>query len=208
MADEVTRPKIELVEPSRAYDPTDIFDDLAALRKQTKPIVQRKSVLVNVTVERPPNNVYFRVHPSPDMQLRAAVVKNREGSSTTTYYIPPAMQKHPKLEKRLQLVTLALVTTWPVGNILIWPVPIPGTRDFKPWKSAYTAFERAQELWVQMVWNEAAGDYDVETAEGINCDPVFPDKSFNVLLKTGFADKVIDNENHPYMLQLRGVYDA
>src|SRR5262249_1023278 len=114
---------------------------------RTKSIVQRKSGLVNVTVERPPNNVYFRGHPSPEMQLRAAVVKNREGSSTTTYYIPPAMQKHPKLEKRLQLVTLALVTTWPVGNILIWPVPIPGTRDFKPWKSAYTAFERAQELW-------------------------------------------------------------
>ena len=39
-------------------NPTSVFDDLESLRKQSKLTVKRKSILVNVTVDKPPNNSY------------------------------------------------------------------------------------------------------------------------------------------------------
>ena len=65
----------------------------------------------------------------------------------------------------------------------------------------------AQKSWTQIVWNDERSDYDVEIAEAIEKEPVWPDKSMGELLKLAFADKVIDNEDHPYVRQLRGVFD-
>jgi hypothetical protein len=114
------------------------------------------------------------------------------------------MRSHPKLAQHLRWVTIALVYTWPDGGIQLWPVPILGNNPLASAKSARAAFELAQTQWTQLVWNETRADYDVEVAEGIKKEPVWPDKPFPAILKVGFADKVIDNENHPYVLQLRG----
>jgi hypothetical protein len=212
MADDIRKPKIELVEPAPQekgeHEPTSVFDDLENLRKQSKLTVQRKSVLVNVSVDKPANNVYFRVNADPEMMLdNATVLRNDEGTKKNFFYVVPAMRAHPKLAPRLRRVTLAVVYTWPAGNILLWPVPIPGDRDLKAWKSARAAFELAQQQWVQIVWNEEKGDYEIETAEDIDREPIWPDKPLSALLKIGFADKVIDNEEHPYVRRLRGILD-
>jgi hypothetical protein len=210
MADDVRKPKLVEASPkgNEGHDPTNVFDDLASLRKQSKLTVQRKSVLVNVAIDKPANNVYFQVNPDPEMMLdHATVLRDNEGTRRAIYYVVPAMRSHPKLAPRLRRVTLALIYTWPAGNILIWPVPILGDRDFKAWKSARAAFDLAQSQWVQIVWNEEKGDYDVETAEGIDRKPLWPEKTLTGLLKIGFADKVIDNEEHPYVRQLRGLLD-
>jgi hypothetical protein len=185
-----------------------VFSDLTSLRKESKLTVRRKAVLVNVSVDKPPSNTHFRVHPSPEMQLEdATVLHDRDEGSF--YYVVPAMRGHPKLKLRLRRVTLALVYTWPGGNIMIWPVPHPIGRDFKPWKSARKAFELAQAQWVQMVWDEEQGDYAIETAEDLDkkLEPAWPDKFFSEHLKIGFSDKVVDNEEHPYVRRLRGVHD-
>jgi hypothetical protein len=102
---------------------------------------------------------------------------------------------------------LALTSTWPSGNILIWPVPVLGDRDFKVFKSARAAFELARDHWVQMVWNEALFDYQIETAEGIDHEPVWPTETFETLLKRAFDGKVIDSQEHPYVRRLRGLID-
>jgi hypothetical protein len=209
MADETHKPKIELVNNEDGIrDPTNVFDDLTSLRKESKLTVRRKSVVVNVSVDKPANNVHFRGHPDAEMQLEdATVLHDRDEGSF--YYVVPAMRGHPKLKLRLRRVTLVLVYTWPGGNILIWPVPILGGRDFKAWKSARKAFQLAQSQWVQMVWNEEEGDYVIEIAEDLDkkLEPSWPDKTFSDHLKIGFSDKVIDNEDHVYVRRLRGVLD-
>ena len=162
MSDEAVRkpPKIELVDsPAPAEEvgernPTSVFDDLDNLRKQSKLTVKRKTILVNVTVDKPPNNEYFRVNPDPEMMLDATVLRNAEGTSKTFYYVPPSMREHPKIKPRLRRVTIALVYTWPAGNILLWPVPVLDDRTIKSWKSARAAFDRLRTQWTQMVWNE------------------------------------------------------
>ena len=97
--------KLEVVGEPAKIDPTDVFNDLAALRKASKLTVQRKSVLVNVAVDRPANNVYFRCH--PDLLLDdATVLRDDEGTSRTFYYVVPAMRAHPQLVPHLRPVTL------------------------------------------------------------------------------------------------------
>jgi hypothetical protein len=197
------KPDLKVVESN----PSSIFDDLEGLRKAQKLVVQRKAVLVNVAVDRPANNVHFRAHHEWALD-DCTVLRDAEGSKRTWYFVAPLMRSHPKLQPRLQRVTLALVCIWPSHIVQLWPVPILGDRDFKVWRSAHRAYELSRAAWVQIVWNEEKADYDVETAEGINHLPVWPtDKSFEDLLKLGFDDKIIDNEDHPYVRRLRGLTD-
>ena len=202
------KPKLEVVDEQLKAEgnPTSVFNDLSALRKASKLIVQRKSVLVNVTVDKPPNNVYFRCHRELVLD-DATVLRDSEGTSRTTYFVVPGMRAHPKLAPRLRKVTLVLTCTWPSGNVLIWPVPILTEREFPAWKSARAAYELARDQWVQVVWSEERGDYQLEIAEGINHEPTWPEKDFGELLKLGFDGKVIDSEDHPYVRRLRGLID-
>jgi hypothetical protein len=201
MAEE--KAKLEVV---ASRDPTDIFNDLATLRRESKLLVKRKTALINVTVDKPANNVYFRTSTNPDYILGdATIIKHKEGSRDVYYFVVPAMRAHPKLAQRLRLVTIRLVSTWPGGNVQLWPVPTQATMP--AWRSAQHAAQLAEEAWVQIVWNEERADYDVETAENIKQDPVWPTESFPQLLKVGFAGNVLDSEDHEYVRRLRGVVD-
>jgi hypothetical protein len=115
---------------------------------------------------------------------------------------PAGLQQH-----RASLLLRGSGHAWPGGGVQLWPVPILGTSTLASWKSARVAYEQAKTEWTQIVWNDERGDYDVEGAESINRDPIWPDRAFNGFLKLGFADKIIDNEDHPYVRQLRGVLD-
>jgi hypothetical protein len=206
MADEKPKPDHLKVVVEGEHNPNSVFDDLGALRKASKLTVQRKTIMVNVLVDKPANNSYFRVH--PDWKLDgASVIRDVEGSSRTFYFVVPAMCVHPKLAPRLRRVTLALVYTWPADALMIWPVPILGERDFKAWKSARAAYDLAQRQWTQIAWDETRADYLIEVAEKINHEPTWSDKSFEELLKLAFDGKVIDNADHPYVRRLRGIID-
>ena len=146
------KPKLEVVS-EQLNNPGTVFDDLASLRKASKLTVQRKAVLVNVAVDKPPNNCYFRCHRELVLD-DTTVVRDTQGTSKATYFVCPHMRAHPKLAPRLRKVTLVLTSTWPSGNILIWPVPILGERSFPAWKSARAAYELARDRWVQMAWSE------------------------------------------------------
>jgi hypothetical protein len=186
-------------------EPTSVFDNLDSLRKAQALIVKRRVVTVNVEVGKPPNNVYFRVH--PEWQLdQATIIRDRE--ERVTYYVVPDMRQHFKLKPRLRLVTLAVVCLWPGSTLMIWPVPIVGMKTLKVWKSERRAFELAHTDWMQIVWDDGENDHKVEPAEGIHHEPLFPpDKTFEQLLKLAFEGRVIDNEEHPYVRQLRGLTD-
>ena len=201
MPDDVTKPDLKVVSNR---DPAAIFDDLAALRKASKLIVKRSTVLVNVPINKPANNVYFRTH--PELLLEdATVIRDDEGTRKAFYFIVPAMREHPKLAPRLRSVTITLVCTWPGDGVLLWPVPVRS--DFAAWRSERAAAELAQTKWTQLVWNTERADFNIETAENMERDPIWPKEGFEQLLKIGFADRIVDNEEHPYVRRLRGIID-
>src|SRR6516164_7337349 len=149
MTDEGTKQPDLKVVPNR--DPSAIFDDLAALRKESKLTVKRKTVLVNVPVGKPPNNVYFRTHPALKLE-NATVIREKDGTRDVNYFITPDMRGHPKLAPRLRPSTIMLACMWPGNGFLLWPVP--ERTSFKAWKSEKNATDLAQTIWMSMVWNE------------------------------------------------------
>ena len=187
------KPKLEVVseQPKAEGNPGSVFDDLASLRKASKLTVQRKAVLVNVAVDKPANNVYFRCHRELVLD-DCTVLRDNEGTSRACYFVVPAHADAPQAGSRgCVKVTLVLTSTWPSGNVLIWPVPILGEREFPVWKSARAAYELARDQWVQMVWSEERNDYLIETAEGIDHEPVWPDKEFR-----GAAEARLRRQGH------------
>ena len=144
MSDEPVKAEFKVVEgglPKAESNPTSVFNDLASLRKEQKLTVRRKSVLVNVTVDKPPSDTYFRAH--PDWALDDATVIKTDGGDFL--FVLPAMRGHPKLSPRLRRVTLAAIITWPADEMMIWPVPILGDRDFSVWKTARRAYDLSKE---------------------------------------------------------------
>jgi hypothetical protein len=214
MSDDETlkKPDLKVVSDETAVganNPTSVFDDLASLRKSQKLTVQRKTVLVNVIVGKPPSDTYFRAHPTWVLD-DATVLKTDAGDFL---FVLPGMRGHPKLKDRLRKVTLAAISLWPSNEIMIWPVPILSEREFKVWKSARRAYDLSREQWMQISWSQETSDYVVESAtekDGINnnpVDPVWPQKTFEELLKIAFDGRIIDNEDHSYVRRLRGLPD-
>jgi hypothetical protein len=203
MADEqAKKPDIKLVEEP---PPESVFDDLETLRKTATLKVSRRIVPVNVSVRKPPNNVYFRSHHDPSMALDASVLIGPDGSDDY-YFVTPKMLNHPVVLPRLRKVTIVVVYTWPGGTISLWPVPNVEETRIACWKSARAAYELSKSRWVQLLWNGDRRDYDVAVAEGIGTEPQWPeDLDIKKLLKLGFADKIIDSPEHPYVKQLRGL---
>jgi hypothetical protein len=198
-----SKPDLKVVPPP---EPESVFDDVEALRKVATLKVSRCIIPVNVAVRRPPNSIYFRVHPDPAWSLDASVLIG-DGGSDDFYFVAPHMLNHHVILPRLRRVTIATVYTWPGGAISLWPVPMIGENNrIACWKSARAAFELAKTKWVQICWNDGTRDYDVAIAEGINVEPQWPtDKTFRDLLRLGFADKIIASPEHPYVKQLRGL---
>jgi hypothetical protein len=186
---------------------TDIFNDLDALRENSKPTVRRRSVLTNVfVVKHPGSGKHFRIHPGEEMSLDATVIFD---DNRNCYFVTPGMRSHPKLIKRLRWVTLYLAVLWPEQQPVIWPVPvqIAGSDDFAVWRSYRKAAELSKENWMQMTWDEMKRDFTVEPAEDIPHLPQWPKESFSELLKIAFEGRIIDNEDHAYVYILRGLAD-
>jgi hypothetical protein len=203
MADDQMKPRLEVVGETAPPPANSIFDDLDQLRKTSKLIVRRKTVLVNVSVDKPANNSHFRAHPEWYLD-DSTVVKDKD--TGVFYFVQPSMRAYPKLAPRLRQVTLAAIAVWPADTVQIWPVPIGS--NFKAWKSARAAYELSRGQWVQIAWDGGKSDYVVEVSEGLNHEPNWPEgKTFTDLLKLGFDGKILDNEDHEYVRQLRGLSD-
>jgi hypothetical protein len=195
--------------------PEDIFNDVEALRKVAEHKVQRRTVAVNMSVRKPPDNAYFQCHHDPTQRIDASLLFDKEEQDI--YFVAPPMMNHPLVVSRLRRVTLATTYLWPSGQILLWPGPFPtGKGSVKCWKTARRAFEIASGFatdldppgprWAQLCWNSALQDYDLAIAEHINMLPIWTDDlKLSNSLKLGFRDKTIVDEDHPYMRQLRGL---
>src|SRR5262249_30002662 len=88
----------------------------------------------------------------------------------------------------------------------LWPVRYPSPDDRRnDWaRSAREAAELAMTRWVRMKANRDLGAYDVFKAESVMADPVWPELSFQQLIKTAFRDHIIADINHPFIRRLRG----
>jgi hypothetical protein len=181
MAEEKEK-RLDYLKLVTGQNPEDLFNNVEELRKVAEHKVQRRTVAVNMSVRKPPDNAHFQCHPDPAQRLDASLLFDKE--ERDIYFVGPQMMNHPLVVPRLRRVTIATTYLWPSGQILLWPVPFStGKGSVKCWRTARRAFEIACGLatdldpsgprWAQLCWNQTTSDYDLAIAENINTAPIW-----------------------------------
>lgn len=158
-------------------------------------------LLTHIPVKRPPKHEFFRVHPDEEYRL-AAMIIDRDGEEI--YLLHPIVTRlFPDLARPVRL-HLYVTRAEAFG---LWPVKLP-TDDGKanPWhQSAAEAAEIAMSRWIRLVTNRDMGCYDVFEATDMNVEPKWPEKTMSELVNKAFAQRYVDNEEHPLVKELLGI---
>ena len=162
-----------------------------------------KKLLTTVPVRKPTRQEFVRVHPDAEYRLTpAATIEVKDDREV--YLVTPAMAQ--ALPGEVAVVTL-LTAINRQGVLYLWPVklPSPDGRQNEWHRSATEAAERAMKKWVRVTANMSLGAYEIFEATGDIPEPVWPEFSFEELLKIGFRDRVVDRDDHPLVLRLKGI---
>jgi len=91
-------------------------------------------------------------------------------------------------------------------GVFIWPVRLPkgeGRTD-RFMESDMVAAKEAEQKWTRRYWLPDVGMHKVLAAPNLTDKPVWPDISFQELLKIAFKNSFIHDQNHPVIRRLRG----
>jgi hypothetical protein len=181
------------------------FDNLASLRidQSSLNMGAAKKLLTTVPVRKPNKQDFVRVHSGLDYRLTTGLIELKD--SRETYVVVPSVAQELS-ESEYYLATL-YVTINRQKVLSVWPVKMPAA-DGKSndWHtSAVEAAERAMHSWIRMAANMSLGAYEISEAIAEYGEPVWPDLTFNAILKIAFKNKLIDSSDHPVIQQLRGL---
>jgi hypothetical protein len=184
--------------------PSDIFDNLAALRLEpdAAALVGAVEVLAHVPVRRPGPTEWLRVHPDADMTLATSFYVDRENRET--YLVVPEMREALITGVKVMLLVTAVTSR---GSVFLWPLALgDDTGRTNAWyETARDAAMRAKSAWTKLAADMSAGHYRIFQAEGNLPEPVWPSKPFKELLRIAFRGRTIDNVEHPIVKQSRGL---
>jgi hypothetical protein len=160
-----------------------------------------KKLLTTVPAKRPSPQDFVRTHPSPDYRENFAMVDLRDDRED--YLVRPELMA----ELAGELVYKTLFTAINrQGVVFLWPVRLPAPDDRKmEWpRSAREAAEMAADRWLRLKANMSLGAYEITIAEGQMAEPVWPDLSFQELVRIAYRDRMITSLDHPVIKRLRG----
>jgi hypothetical protein len=189
---------VETNQSPNPFDPTAL-----RLDQSFADTVGVKKVLTTVPVRKPNRQDFVRVHPDPKYRLTpAAIIEVKEDREV--YLLTPDMAQ--ALPGEFATVTL-FTTITRQGTLHLWPVklPTPEGRQNEWHRSAAEGAERAMKKWVRATASMSLGAYEIFEASGDLPDPVWPDFSFQEILKIAFRDRIVDRADHPLVQRLRGV---
>lgn len=183
--------------------PADPFADISALRlsQDFASGVGVKKLLVTVPVRKPHRQWFVRVHPDESHRLQTAVLELKE--ERETYIVDPSLWSALPGE----IVPMAIYTAINrQGVVFLWPIRLPGEdgRQIEWHRSALEAADRACRSWVRLAASFSLGAYEVSVASAELPEPLWPEQSFQDLLRIGFRDRYINSMDHPVVKSLRG----
>lgn len=184
-------------------DAGDSFDlENLRLSQNFRELVGVKKLLITVPVRKPGKQDFFRVRPGEDWRLETMVLEIKEDRET--YLVAPELW--PELPG--ELVPKVLLTTINrQGVIAIWPVRLPGEdgRQDNWSRSALEAADLGQRNWIRLVANMSLGGYEIYQATRDDLpEPIWPDLSFQEILKIAFQDRFIKTLDHSAIRRLKG----
>ena len=176
------------------FNPEDIR--LPQNLSETLPI---KKLLVTVPVRKPSDQTWFRTHSSPDYRQTVAMLFLKDDAEHYLCSTPVAQA----ISTEIVLFTLYLAITRQ-GTVFLFPirVPSPGMRDNAYWVSAREAQARSETKYVRMRANRELQAYEITESEAKAPEPVWPEASWDAILKIAFRNHYISSLDHPVLQQL------
>jgi hypothetical protein len=160
-----------------------------------------KKLLTTVPARRPSPQDFVRVHPAPEYRENFAMVDLKDDRED--FLVRPEIL--PELTGEVLYKTLFTAINRQ-GIVFLWPVKLPAPDDRKTeWpRSAREAAEMAMGRWIRMKANMSLGAYEITVAESVMADPVWPNLSFQELVRIAYRDRMITALDHPVIKRLRG----
>jgi len=184
-------------------DAGDGFDlENLRLSQNFRELVGVKKLLITVPVRKPGKQDFFRVRPGEDWRLETMVLEIKEDRET--YLVAPELW--PELPGEL-VPKVLLITINRQGVIAIWPVRLPGEdgRQDNWSRSALEAADLGRRNWIRLVANMSLGGYEIYQATRDDLpEPIWPDLSFQEILKIAFQDRFIKTLDHSAIRRLKG----
>jgi hypothetical protein len=207
-----TKPELKAVAgaddaANKAGDGPDPFN-VAALRlgQEFEESTGVRKLLTTVPVRKPHKQEWIRVHPGENYRGTFAVIDLKEAGEF--YLLTPSMARDLSNE-------FVKVTIYTAINrqhvVFLWParLPAPDGRVNAWHTSAHEAAELGMKRSVRIKSNMSLGAYETDVADNPvpENDPVWPDLSFQELLRIGFQKngRLITDHEHPLVRQLRGL---
>jgi hypothetical protein len=161
-----------------------------------------KKLLTTVPVKRPSPQDFIRVHPAPGYHENFAMIDLKDDRED--YLVRPEILQELAGETVLKTIFTAVNRQ---GVVFLWPIRLPAPDDRKTeWsRSAREAAEMAMTKWLRLKANMSLGAYEITTAESAMAEPVWPELSFEELLRIAFRDRMITAIDHPVVRRLRGL---
>jgi hypothetical protein len=165
-------------------------------------LVGVKKLVTTIPVRKPGKQEFFRVRPGDDWCLPTAVLEIKEDREV--YLVAPELW--PELPGELSCKAL-FTTINRQGVVAIWPIRLPGEDGRQDaWsRSALEAADLSQKSWIRLAASMGLGAYEIFQATRDDLpEPIWPELSFEEILKIAFRDKFIRNMDHPVIRRLRG----
>jgi hypothetical protein len=178
--------------------------DLASLRLNPSFLETAgvKKLLTTVPARRPNPQDFVRVHPSPDYRADFALIDLKDDRED--YLVRQEVLSELISEVVFKTIFTAINRQ---GVVFLWPVRLPAPDDRKTeWpRSQREAAELAMTKWVRLKANMSLGAYEIAVAESVMADPIWPDLTYQELVRIAYRDRMITTIDHPVVRRLRGL---
>lgn len=177
--------------------------DLNALRldQNFDTIIGAQQVLTVVRVRKPNNQEWFRIHPSEEWRLQTPVLRLKEDRED---YLVHLNVRKAVLDEIQPVILFSAINRQ--GEVFIWPVRLPrGDGRTDPFmESDMMAAKEAERKWTRRQWVPENKTHKVMVAQNLPEEPVWPEITFQELIKKAFKDRYIRDLDHPVLKRLRG----
>jgi hypothetical protein len=199
-----------MITPAVPSAEVDHFANLAALRLSQAFLETGggvKKLLTSVPIRKPNQQDYNRVDPDPDHRLAGVALVKLRDDRDEIYLLTPSVAAAMPGEFTLATIFTAINRQ---QVVFLWPVFARDHDDGRErpneWRrTSAQAAELAMGKWIRMKANMSLGAYDIYEAPATIPDPVWPEYSFEDLLRIGFRGRIVDSLDHPLVQQLRGL---
>jgi hypothetical protein len=166
-----------------------------------------QDMLVTVSARKPDRSQFFRVRSGPEWTIDLFLfTRKMEGRAGETYMIAPTIRDELPVSVREEVKLHRLfVCVDKRGVPFIWPARLPNPLMPSAYHtSALDIAKVAEEKWVRMYSDTAAGYYKMHVAEGDYGEPAWTQFKLGELVKLAYKERLIDSLDHDVIKELVG----